>query len=62
MHVLVLPLGMVVATAGSGEDAHSALNPVLVPDPSVCMRTVMVGPVALLVKVPGLELSQNFSL
>ena len=43
------------ATAGSGEDVQTALNPVLVTDPSVCILTVMVGPVALVVKGPGME-------
>ena len=44
-----------VAAAGSGEDVHTALNPVLVIDPSVCILTVMVGPLALLLKGPGME-------
>ena len=51
-----------VAEAGSGEDVHTALNPALVTDPSVRILTVMVGPVALLVKGPGMEVPQNFSL
>ena len=41
-------------------DFHTALNPVLVTDPSVYILTVIVGPV--LVKGPGMELAQNFSL
>ena len=42
------------AAAGSGEDVQTALNPVLVPDTSVCILTVMVVPV--LVKGPGMKL------
>ena len=41
-------------------DFHTALNPVLVTDPSVCTLTVMFGPV--LVKGPGIDLPLNFSL
>ena len=40
-------------------DFHTALNPVPVTDASVCILTVMVGPV--LVKGLGMELPQNFS-
>ena len=39
---------------------HTALNPVLVSSPLVCILTVMVGPV--LVKGPGMELPENVSL
>ena len=48
-----------VAMAGSGEDVQTALNPGLVTDLSVCILTVMVGPV--LVKGPGVDVPQNFS-
>ena len=48
------------AAAGSGEDVQTALNPGLVTDPSVCILTLIVGPVV--VKGPGMELPQNFSL
>ena len=41
-------------------EVHSALKPVLVTDPSVFILTVMVCPV--LVKGPGMEEPQNFSL
>ena len=43
----------------SGEDFHTALNPVLVPRAFVRILTVMAGPV--LVKGPGMELPHNFS-
>ena len=48
------------SASASAEDIHVALNPVLVTDPSVYILTVMVGPV--LVKGPGMELPQKFSL
>ena len=41
-------------------DFHTALNPGLVTVESVCILIVIVGPV--LVKGPGMELAQNFSL
>ena len=56
---LMVSIAAAVAAAGSGEDVHNALNPVLVTDPSVCILTFMVGPV--LVKGPGMELPQIFS-
>ena len=54
---LMVSTAAAVATDGSGEDVHSALNPVPVSDLSVCILTVMVGPV--LVKGPGMEVPQN---
>ena len=63
--VIVIVVVSVVAIAVVVEvvvvvEVHSALKPVLVTDPSVFILTVMVCPV--LVKGPGMEEPQNFSL
>ena len=58
--VVVMVVFVCVVVVAVVNDFHTALNPVPVTDASVCILTVMVGPV--LVKGLGMELPQNFSL
>ena len=48
------------AAVAAATVVHTALNPVLVTDSSVCILTVIVGPATLLVKGPGMEVPQYF--